>query len=846
MPTHGLKKLRQRLQNRTDSEHQQALVRIAVGSAVLVYLFAASFISPEQIDLQHSLFFAGISLFILASIGIFGAILVYPQASTLRRDFGMLVDVSCISCCLYLAQDAGAPIIAVYLWVALGNGFRFGKRALWLCTALSASGFILSTAFVSYWHNSPALWAATLLCLIMLPAYANALIQQLTEARIKAEEASLAKSRFLATMSHEMRTPLNGIVGMSDLLLHTPLQAEQRDYVESLQASSRALTALIDELLDIAKIEAGKLHIEHTDFNLLLLIRDLERIIHPLAARKGLQLHINFSAEPATLLYGDPLHLHQILLNLLGNAVKFTQQGHIELRISMLGQTTERAQLRFEIIDTGIGIAPSAQHRIFEAFTQADTSIHKQHGGTGLGTAIAKQLIELMGGTISVHSELDKGSTFTVDLDFEKQRREAPASAQSAEVPSNLRSVLLLCQNPLLQDRLQHKLAGWGILVNTVHNTPQARQEARRAHASGNPYSALIVNAPDLDSDISRFASNLRQASLPEEPPLILLNGDATTSSAALQAGFTAAIPSLNDTLLLFNVLHDTASQPTPTGVTRLVERVQQSTMSNSGASILVAEDNATNRKVIDKILSRAGYTVVLTPSGEAALDQLAERDFDLVIVDMQMPDFSGIEVFQQFRAMYPQARTPFIMLTANATPEAQQASKKAGIDRFLTKPIRAEELLQSTYDLIQHSSQANPAIRHSQSNQLSDTHNRPVLRLQALHDLAQLGGDDTFIAELIDGFLTDSQVLLQQMEQALVFKKHTEFKDHAHALKGCASSMGAEALGFAAGAITKFSPSEVRQQGQQRYRELCTEYARAETALKAYLAGTDLSQLEL
>ena len=251
------------------------------------------------------------------------------------------------------------------------------------------------------------------------------LVQLQRQARIKAEEASLAKSRFLATMSHEMRTPLNGIVGMSDLLLHTPLQAEQRDYVESLQASSRALTALIDELLDIAKIEAGKLHIEHTDFNLLLLIRDLERIIHPLAARKGLQLHINFSAEPATLLYGDPLHLHQILLNLLSNAAKFTQNGSITLQVirestpSTNGNTpTDRSTdwIKFRVSDTGIGMTADQAKRVFDAFTQADSSTTRKYGGTGLGLAISQRLCQMMGGRITVESQLDYGSTFTMSL----------------------------------------------------------------------------------------------------------------------------------------------------------------------------------------------------------------------------------------------------------------------------------------------------------------------------------------------------------------------------------------------------------------------------------------------
>jgi len=833
--------LQNRLQHRTDSEHQQALIRIAVGGAVLVYLFAARLFSSAPIDFQDTLFFPGIALFLLASLGIFGAILLYPQSSPGRRVFGMVVDISCISYCLYLAQDAGAPLIAIYLWVILGNGFRFGKRALWICTALAAVGFMLATIFVSYWSRSPALWIATLLCLVMLPAYATILIQQLNDARVKAEEASQAKSRFLATMSHEMRTPLNGIVGMSDLLLHTPLQAEQQDYVESLQASSRALSALIDELLDIAKIEAGKLNIEHIDFNLLLLIRDLERIIRPLAARKGLQLHINLAPTTPALLRGDPLHLHQILLNLLGNAVKFTEQGQIELRIERLDQDSKQAQLRFMVSDTGIGISSEAQSKIFEAFTQADNSVHKQYGGTGLGTTIAKQLIELMGGHIALHSDPGVGSTFTVELRFEQQDQTTQPIMPPLPSQAEQRSVLLLCQDRVLQEQLSSKLQGWGIQVSVAQNTPQACSTALAAHNKGRPFSALIANAPDIGMAAVQFASVLRNAPQLKVLSLILLNCDSHNVSQLLKTGFNAAIPSINDTRLLFNALHDTTQQPTPTGVTKLAERVQQST-AGSGYSILVADDNATNRKVIDKILSRAGYTVTLVDSGEEALDLLTTQDFDLVIVDMQMPDCSGIDVFQQFRFMHPQAPTPFMMLTANATQEARNASQQAGIHCFLTKPIRAEVLLQSSYDLIQGQPwQQPPAAKPDPS---LSRHDLPVLQIQALRDLAQLG-DEAFVAELISDFLADGQTLLQQMQDALHKGNSLEFKDHAHALKGCASSIGAEALSSIAGAITKLNPNNIRQHGPQYYSALRTDYAKAETALKAYLEGKDLTQLE-
>lgn len=829
--------LKARLAARPDSEHQQALIRIAVGSGVLVYLGFTSSFDARAPEFDRTAFVWGLSLFLVAALAIIGAILWRPGVSPVRRLLGMVVDVSAITYSLHLADSAGAPLIAVYLWVIFGNGFRFGRRQLWLCTGFSLSGFVAVTLFSTYWQSHPSLWGATLLCLLGLPLYAASLIGQLHRARLRAEEASQAKSRFLANISHEMRTPLNGIVGMAELLQNTSLRPEQREYVDSLCTSSRALTTLIGELLDIAKIEAGKLNIECIDFNLLSLLHDLERIVRPLAVRKGLQLEIVLPDNLPSRLRGDPLHLHQVLLNLLGNAVKFTEHGRVTLRIDALEDTPDSTRLRFDVIDTGIGIDPAAQQRIFDAFTQADDSITRRHGGTGLGITIAKQLVGSMGGSITLASTPGKGSTFTVELPLAKQTDLSTAGEPSGNRGDFADSrMLLLCRDPTVRGHLQNKLNDWGAEVVTMPSTPQACSAALNAAAEARPFDVLIANASDIGMPARQFADVLRRETSLHDLSLVLVNTSPQTDMH--DTGFAAVVPGARDTLLLFNALHGLKSQITPAGVARLSDHYRRS----AGAaeySILVAEDNPTNRKVIETVLGQAGYGVTLADGGEQALDLLEAQRFDLVIVDMQMPDLSGIDVFRQYRFMRPDSHTPFMVLTANAATEAREACQAAGLDVFLTKPIRPADLLRAVHERIER--QPHRAAPADRSNKSRDA---PILVEETLQELHQIGGGQAFITDLIEGFVSDGEQLLAAMSKALDTRTPNDFRDHAHALKGCAASIGAEALCLTAGRLMKLGNGELQQTGRQDLTELQETFSQACSALRAYLSRQQQSRL--
>src|SRR5579862_260506 len=407
--------------DRADSEPQQAIIRLAIASAVLAYLavLAAFDRSVPVIVPLLAVDVAGM----LSAWLLFVHLIAAPAPSRLRRIAGMLSDVALISAMLHIGGAYAAPWFSIYLWIILGFGFRFGVKPLIGCTILSLIGFGAVYATTEFWQEERALSAGTFLTLVLLPAYAATFIRSLTTAKAQAEEASDAKSRFLAIMSHELRTPLNSVIGMGSLIQRTKLDPTQRDMLTTMQQSARSLLGLINDLLDLSKLEAGKLAPQVETFVLHEVMGGAVAIVRPQAEAKGLALTLRIDPRLPHVYRGLPLQLRQVLVNLLANAIKFTPHGHIAVTGTMLSRQDERVRLALAVRDDGIGIPKAAQERIFEVFTQADGTVTRRFGGTGLGLAIAKQLVELMNGTIALESEVGKGSTFTVTLTLDQALR---------------------------------------------------------------------------------------------------------------------------------------------------------------------------------------------------------------------------------------------------------------------------------------------------------------------------------------------------------------------------------------------------------------------------------------
>lgn len=427
-----LARIRQQLGQRPDSEHGQALVRVVVLAIVVAYLKLVVEGRPG-VEGPLRLSYSFLALEFVVAFAILGWLLVRPGVSHPRRILGMVADYSLMGIGMFLLGELLAPMYVIILWVTVGNGLRYGSHYLYLAIGFALLTFGLVMWGTPYWHTNPWLSWGLLAGLLAVPLYLSSLLRALVQATEAAKAANEAKSRFLANMSHEFRTPLNGIVGMSQLLMATSLSAEQRDSAQVIQTSAKSLQLLVDDVLDISSMEAGRFRRIDRDFCLGELVKSVHLMLLPSAQAKGLAFEVDIARDVPQMLHSDSNHLRQILVNLLSNAIKFTDRGRVGLEVTMAPPGTRtRPVLRFSVRDTGIGIPEEARPAIFDAFEQVDSGRGRRFGGTGLGTTISKSLSELLGGRIGLESEVGAGSTFWVELPFGLARE------QVGEEPGNV------------------------------------------------------------------------------------------------------------------------------------------------------------------------------------------------------------------------------------------------------------------------------------------------------------------------------------------------------------------------------------------------------------------------
>jgi len=824
-----------------NGEHEQAILRVVITFSLLVYILNTSQGEGVSQTIIHvAQFLTGYLVF---SAVLILSLLYKPSKITPRIFLTIIADIGATTYAMLVTHESGAIFYGVYLWVIVGNGLRYGIPALLVSYASSLIGFVSVIYINNYWSTHAELSIGLLMPLFLVPLYILKLRNQLNQAMENAKEANKAKSQFLAHMSHEMRTPLNGVVGVADLLTATPLNTEQRDLVNTLKNSSGILRQLIDNVLDISKIENGKLVSEKTDFDLHELTNNAVGMFFPQANAKGLPLHVRFTPDTAFALHGDALHLVQVLINLLGNAIKFTDKGSVELRISTVQQSVAEARIRFEIIDTGIGISPKAQRTIFERFRQADASIARLYGGSGLGTTISRDLIRLMGGQIGVHSEPGIGSVFWFELPLHKQ-----AVDQRATAPTTLQQLHVIGFGLAQPERtaLANTLAGWRIRFEHEQSAQHLFTRLRSLPPSGQKSTVVMCSAPHLGMTAVEFARTTLDST--GDVSLILLNPDTQAESGTdyLGMGYACVLRSPPDKALLFNALHGVmAPRPAP-GVISFREHYERNIRERQGVRILVADDNGTNRKIIARILEHGGHTVELVENGEQALDKLEQVRFDLMILDKNMPDMGGLEVIKIHRATSLRSTpVPAIILTADATTEAMRECEDAAVEDYLTKPVDTLILLDTVARLTatQRNVEADKLVEQGVQNE--DVSDSTMLNEQTLHQLALIGqGQTNFLPLVIHGFISETEKLLEAMQTALANREYVTLKELAHIVKGSAGNVGAEALHQTCGTILSINKTELQANAPRLLDEARASFKSARMLLIQYLG--DSSRLSM
>ncbi|WP_188612357.1 sensor histidine kinase [Chelatococcus reniformis] len=804
-----------RLRGRPDSEHEMSFNRLVFACIIVIVLL----MNRSSSDVSDALLAMG--LYIPLALGVLAHIVLSPGISRGRRLFALVLDCGFLSWQLHLGGAIAALFFPIYLWVIFGNGFRFGLSLLAISIPVATLCFAAVVWTTPYWYEQWPLSVGLLIGLVILPAYAGTLIRKLSHATKSAEEASQAKSLFLASVSHELRTPLTAIVGMTGLLRTTSLLPEQREMVETVDVATRSLRSQIDSLLALSRIEAGRMPVPDEPFDLLTLLLDARRLVESQARERGLSFDIHVTPRTPPYLSGSRQHLHEALVNLVGNAVKFTHEGGVTLAVDAEPGDGGGLWLTVEVSDTGIGIAPADQQRIFEDFTQANPSILNRFGGSGLGLATTRRLVDLMGGSVTVESAPGEGSTFRLHVAVAP----VPDEDLKVEEPWRGQGVVLVCRPPSPLTELLAELSALGFRP-TIADPRLGPARMFPPHAAG---AIRILFEPD-----TRLLALPAPASigLPPKPLLIRPGAEAGLPDLETRRSCVSLLgenPTASELKRALGVASRIGAPATGQVTAPRQQRPSQP------RHLLLADDNRVNQKVFGRILESAGHSVLIVESGDQALEVLAEEGdkLDLVLMDFNMPEMDGLEATKLYRmSATGEGRLPIVGLTADATALSDQRWRMAGMDDCLIKPVEPSILLAAVDRLARRGGAA--ALSAPRPVNASRPAAMPALDDKAIESLRRLGGP-RFVAELMDDYLLDAEAILERLIEAAERGDVLAFRNEAHALQSSSVNVGALALGTLCAPWRELRGDELRAGAVELQRQADAELHRTQDVMRAY-----------